>query len=127
MLALLREFKTELVAARAPRSGGQSMMKTNTQMNFTKGDEEALLDLDAWLLEFDRVMLHVSGGSMIPQDKITHLLSCWPKETDVGENMRLDQRTEEYLEAERRGDLESCWLMLLARLNTYRVEPCEAS
>ena len=128
MLELLREFKTELVAVRASESNirPHSVMKTNTQMNFTMGSEEALADLDSWLREFDRVMLHVSGGQMIAQDKITHLLSCWPQDTDVGENMRMDQQSSEYLEAESQGDMERCWLMLLARLNTYRVEPCEA-
>ena len=69
------------------------MMKTTTTIDFPKGTPEALLDLDSWLREFDRVVAHISGNSgMIPEDRIAHLLGCWGPETDMGENMRMDSR-----------------------------------
>ena len=81
------------------------------------GSEAALEDLDAWLQEFDRVVDHVSSGrGIIAQDRIGNLLACWPKETNIGENLRMDQRQHDYLEAEQRGDYELCWKMLLDTL-----------
>ena len=102
-------------------------MKTSTLLEFPKGNEEALLDLDSWLREFDRVVAHVSSNKgLMAEDRIAHLLSCWGAETDVGENMRMDQQSTEYLVLEAKGEMEKCWSMLLARLNKYRVEPAEA-
>ena len=87
-------------------------MKTATNMDFPKGSEEALLDLDSWLREFDRVVSHVSSGrGLIAEDRIAHLLACWGAETDVGENMRMDQQVDSYLHMERAGNMEGCWAM----------------
>ena len=74
--------------------------------------------------EFDRVVAHVSGSrGMLAAVRIAHLLSCWPCEGDIVENLRLDQQTHEYLSLRAQGNMESRWAILLARLNTYRVEP----
>ena len=106
---------------------GQSQMKTTTVVEFTKGSPEALCDLDAWLLEFDRVVLHISGGEgLIAQDRITHLLSCWSGDTDIGENMRLDQREDAYRTLEKAGKYQECLDILLNTLDGYRVAPVEA-
>ncbi len=91
-------------------------------MDFPKASEDTLGDLDTWLKEFDRVVAHVSGNcGLIPEDRITHLLSCWSSETDAGENMRPDQQSDVHLEAESAGRMAECWQMLLARLL-----PCRA-
>ena len=119
----LQEF---VINSHAPRQGVSSLMKTSTTMESPKGSDEALEDLDAWLREFDRVVNHVSSNrGMTAQDRIAHLLGLWPDRSDVGENMRLDMNTPEYLRAEILGDHEECWLILLARLNSYRVDPAE--
>ena len=82
-------------------------MKITTTLKIPTGSEEALEDLDGWLREFDRIISHISGNrGLIPEDRITHLLAAWPFETDVGENMRLDQQSDAYLLAERSGRQE---------------------
>jgi len=136
LASALFAIKDELLAARAESSAAfrgqhqghqRSTLKTTALLEFPKGSEEALEDLDSWLQDFDRVTQHVSGNQgLMAQDRITHLLAAWPKEMDVGENMRLDQRADKYLLAERSGDMEACWSILLDRLNTYRVEPALA-
>ena len=40
--------------------------------------------------------------------------------------MRMDQATDTYLHYEASHEMEKCWSMLLARLNTYRTEPSDA-
>ena len=98
MMELLSEFKREIVAARTVTGGGaeRSVMNTTTLMELPKGTPEALADLDSWLREFDRVVAHVSSNrGMTAADRIAHLLSCWGPDTDVGENMRMDQQTNE--------------------------------
>ena len=117
-LASLLEHKND--TSNWPRS----YLKTSQTLEFPVGTEAALEDLDWWLQEFDRVVDHVSGGrGMMAQDRIGHLLACWPEETNVGKNMRMDQRQLDYLEAEQRVDYEYCWKKLLATLNLYRVAP----
>ena len=126
LVQILNEFKNAIVNQND--SGGQrTMLKTAAVMEFPKGSEEALEDLDSWLTEFDRVVNHIGGpkGLMI-SDRIAHLLAAWGKDTIVGENMRLDQQTAAYISAERAGDMQTCWDILLTRLNAYRVEPAEA-
>eukprot|EP00972_Heterocapsa_arctica_P115207 16446576-Heterocapsa_arctica.AAC.1 len=62
MFELMKEFKTEIiefrrgqVKPRSPREGAvRSTLRTSATMEFPKGSEEALLDLDAWLREYDR-------------------------------------------------------------------------
>ena len=95
-------------------------------MEFTKGSDEAWENLDEWLRDFDRVVAHVSSNrGMSPQDRISHLLGLWPLGSDVGENMRLDMSTPDFLQAEQDGNHEECLQILLARLNSYRVDPAE--
>ena len=102
----------------------RSLMKTSTTTSYPMGTTEGLMDLDAWLEEWDRVDKHITGGrGSIPEDKIHHLLCSWPATTDVGENMRLDQRDRSYVQLERDGNHEECWKRLLKRLNNYRVKP----
>ena len=91
----------------------QSYLKTSQTLEFPVGTEASLEGLDGWLQEFDRVVDNVSGGrGMIAQNRIGHLLACWPKETNIGENMRMDQRQHDYLEAEQRCDYECCYWTL---------------
>ena len=53
-------------------------------VGFSK-ETDALVDLDSCLREFDRVVNHVSSNKgLIAEDRIAHLLSCWPSTTDVG-------------------------------------------
>ena len=127
-LNLLTEFKAEIINLKTPsNSAPRSQLKTTANMTFTNGSLDALDKLDTWLKEFDRVVAHVSAGqNLIAEDRIYHLLSCWPITMDVGENMRMDQQSEEYCRLEKAGDMEACWEMLLARLNSYRTEPAIA-
>ena len=105
----------------------RTMLKTQAVMEFPKGTEDALEDLNTWLREFDRVVAHVSNGrGLMAADRISHLLAAWSVHTDVGENMRMDQETTEYSKFEREGHMEECWRILLRRLDMYRVEPAEA-
>ena len=102
----------------------QTTMKTSATMDFPPGTPKALENLDAWLCEFERVAKHVSSGlGLSVEDRIAHLVTCWPIEMDVGENLRLDQDSERYKDMDERGDALGCWKMLLDRLNTYRQEP----
>ena len=136
MIDLLREFKHELIEGRQGQQSKshtqhegtvRSTLKTSATMEFPKGSADALMDLDSWLREFDRVVAHLSGSwGLIPEDRIAHLLSFWGPKTDPGENMRLDQQSDPYLNYEREGQMENCWQVLLARLNRYCVEPSEA-
>ena len=107
MVELLGEFKNELIEVRQGQQSKshtqhegtvRSTLKTSATMEFPKGSADALMDLDAWLREFDRVVAHLSGSrGLIPEDRIAHLLSCLGPETDPGENMRLDQQSDPYL------------------------------
>ena len=93
----------ERLAMNQESRGEQSRttFKTTQLLDFPKGSVDALENLDMWLDELNRVVNHVSGGrGLVPQDKITHMLAAWPMETDVGENLRMDQRTLEYKEKE---------------------------
>ena len=93
-------------------------MKTSATIEFPKGSADALMDLGAWLREFDRVVAHLSGSrGLIPEGHIAHLLSCWGPGTDPGGNMRLDQQSDPYLTYEREGQMVICVQVLLARLN----------
>ena len=110
-----------------PAAHAKSMLKTTQTLEFPKGSETALENLEGWLKEFDRVVQHVSAGAgLLPQDRITHLLAARPVSTDVGENMRLDQQTEEYRRREGNGEYEWCWEFLLATLRRYAISPATA-
>ena len=110
-----------------PPSTMRSQLKTTQTLEFPKGTDAALEDIDAWLREFDRVVSHVSSAQgLLPEDRIAHLLAAWPRESLVGEHMRLDQQTPEYQAVEVSNALESCWAMLLKRLRSYSVEPALA-
>ena len=137
MIELLGEFKNEFIEARQGQQSKShtqhqgkvcSTLKTSAAMGFPKGSADALMDLDAWLREFDRRVAHLSGSQgLIPEGRIAHLLSCWGPEMDpAGENMHLDQQSDPYLTYEREGQMENCWQVLLARLNRYLVDPGEA-
>lgn len=116
---------TETVISRSasapPRS--RSMLKTNQVLEFPVGSAAALEDLDSWLQEFDRVMKHLCGVGSTPEDRIHQLLACWPMETLVGGNLRMDQNSKEYRQLYDAGNIEGCWSMLLGRLNSFRAEP----
>lgn len=102
-------------------------MKTNTQLEFPRGSDDALADLDGWLREFGRVVAHVSSNrGLVAAGRIGHLLSCWKEDKDPGENMGMNQQTPEYLAHEAAGRMEECWKMLLKRLMQYRLDPVEA-
>ena len=52
----------------------------------------------------DGIAPHVSSNNgLIAEDRIAHLLSCWGPDTDVGENMRMNQQTSQYIELENMG------------------------
>ena len=94
----------------APRS----YMRAQQIIDFPKGSDLALQDLDEWLAEFDRVVHHVSGGrGVMAEDRISHMLAAWPAESLVGENMRLDQRKPAYKQLEASGKHEECWAICL--------------
>ena len=68
--------------------------------------------------------MHISNNQgMNSQDRITHLMAAWPKGTDVGDELRLEQIFSVYLEWERKLDFEQCWLTLLMRLKERATEP----
>ena len=133
LMKALVENQTQLTRLMGTKStsegavGRRTLLKTTHVLDFPKGSTEALENLDAWLQEFDRVVQHVSSGQgLVAQDRITHLLAAWPRETLVGENMRLDQQTKEYRRLEAAGDMESCWRLLLKTLRGYTVPPAVA-
>ena len=124
MVTCLTKLADRLDSYEKPASQPRSMVKTTQVAHFPKGNKDALGRLDLWLEEFDAVCDHLGGCTA--QDRITHMLACWPLETDVGENMRLDQQSVEYRSARAEGHHEDCFQMLIARLCTYRTEPSEA-
>ena len=99
-------------------------MKTTHTLEFTKGSQEALGDLDMWFQEFYRVLRHLCGtGDPPTEDKIVHLLSQWPMDSVQGKQLRLDQASPEYLELEKNQDLDACYAMLKSRLYSFKEEP----
>ena len=100
--------------AMAGGSGSRSTLKTVQMLDFEKGSDSALEDLDRWLTDFGRVADHVSGGRGLPaKDKIVHLRACWPatlpgEPGQAGENLRMAQETAEYKRMEAGGDCEGC-------------------
>ena len=68
MIELLREFKNEFIEVRQGQQSKShtqhegtaiSTLKMSATMEFPKGSADALMDLDAWLREFDRVVAHL--------------------------------------------------------------------
>ena len=69
----------------------KSHLKANVTIDFPKGNDIALEKLSSWFHEFERVVKHVSNNvQMSYEDRIVHLLACWPPSMEVGENMGLD-------------------------------------
>ena len=80
------------------------MLKTTAMLEYPKGTQAALEDLDSWLREFDRAVSHVSSNKgPMAADRISHLLAALPAESDIGTNMRLDQQSIDYLRFEQNG------------------------
>ena len=81
---------------RGSGDGNRSTLKTVHMLEFEKGSEVALEDLERWLVEFHRVVDHVSGGHGLPfKTLIVHLRACWTNTLPgdagrAGENIRLD-------------------------------------
>ena len=62
---------------RGSGDGNGSTLKTVHMLEFEKGSEVALEDLERWLVEFHRVVDHVSGGHGLPfKTLIVHLRAC---------------------------------------------------
>lgn len=84
-------------------------------LKLEKGSDVALEDLARWLVEFQRVVDHVSGGGGPPYiTLIVHLRVCWTNTLHgvagrVGEHMRLDQEAQAYRTMEASGDDEACF------------------
>ena len=104
-------MKEEILEAKnssAPKQGTRTHLKANSIIEFPKGSTDALDDLEEWLREFDRVTMHISNNQgMNSQDRILHLMAAWPKGTDFGDELRLEQTMSVYLEWERKFDLSS--------------------
>ena len=114
-----------LLAKNADQTAGpRSTMKTVQTLEFPQGDEAALENLDLYMEEFTRVLMHISQGREVSaQDKITHLLAAWPHTTHVGENLRLGQQTPSYRQLELMGDFDGCWEILEKTLRSYPTPP----
>ena len=76
---------------RPSQPSARSMLKTGQTLEFPKGSDSALENLEGWLKEFDRVVQHVSAGvGLLAQDRITHLLAhTVPTERPLGRSIAL--------------------------------------
>ena len=110
---------------RGSGDGNGSTLKTVHMLEFEKGSEVALEDLERWLVEFHRVVDHVSGGHGLPfKTLIVHLRACWTNTLPgdagrAGENIRLDQETAAYRSMEAATNYEGCFNMLVNTLRKY--------
>ena len=77
----------------APKEQGvRHAMKVPTMIEFPKGNEDQLEDVDAYLREVERVCKHmVAGGKLDPMEKASMLVLAWPKSHRVGQALRLTQ------------------------------------
>ena len=95
----------------------RSHLKTSTTVEFERGSESALDDLEGWFLSFDRTVDHISNGQGLPaQDRIQHLVTAWKDVQIVGTALVDCQRTEKYQEMESKRNYEDCWWILLEKL-----------
>jgi len=132
MLTLLSDFKEAIVDLGRSRgeTGAKTQFRSSAVLAFPKGSKQALMDLDQWLREFDRVIAHVSNNTgLTAQDRITHLLASWPLEGETkvaGKELRYEQESEDYSRLEKAGNFEACCLRLLNGLKRCALQPVEA-
>ena len=112
------EVLKKLAARESNQPQARSYMKAESKLNFVHGTDRDFARIHDWIDDFERVAAHLGSGygGLCAEDNIVHLLSCWPKESDVGDNMRMDQKDDAYLLLQRAGNFENCYGMLIARL-----------
>ncbi|CAE8623312.1 unnamed protein product, partial [Polarella glacialis] len=120
-LAKLTQMELDRQSA-AERRPPHSTIRVPVVATFPKGDDDALLDVTRWLLEFNRESKHSAGGGVQPfMERITMLASCWDQNRRVGIALRVRQRETDYLQHEDANDGEWRWNALLAVIDSKKT------
>ena len=121
LLSMLEREQHDRLARETSRAAGRGHIKVNASIEFPKGTDESLADVDKWVLEFERVARLAGGGSDIgAEEKCSMLVTCWPAENLVGKTLRTLQRSSQWLTLQADGNWSGCWQVLLAALRTMQ-------
>ncbi|CAE8737884.1 unnamed protein product, partial [Polarella glacialis] len=121
LIALLQGQQDMFKTTLAPRPESvRYNMKVPALSSFPVVSPAHLENVEEYLREFERVSRHVTGGKTLPREEaITHLLQCWPKDSVVGDALRVAQRDQAYFAAEVAGNFAECWELLIAELEDH--------